>query len=169
VLLSNLPALVTHAIGLVDRFNQVFSDENVRAFHATLDNARLATERLPATMREIQEMAADMRRASKEVEGTAADLDRVTVAAAPEIKAVLLNVRHVTESLANASDHLDRFVADNEPGFSRFTNQSLPEFEQLLRESRAAASEFRDLSRALKQNPSQLLYESSHRGVEVPR
>ena len=169
VLLSNLPALVTHAIGLVDRFNKVFSDENVRAFHATLDNARLATERLPATMREIQEMAADMRRASKEVEGTAADLDRVTVAAAPEIKAVLLNVRHVTESLANASDHLDRFVADNEPGFSRFTNQSLPEFEQLLRESRAAASEFRDLSRALKQNPSQLLYESSHRGVEVPR
>jgi phospholipid/cholesterol/gamma-HCH transport system substrate-binding protein len=169
VLLSNLPALVTHAVGLVDRFNQVFSDENVRAFHATLDNARLATERLPATMREIQEMAADMRRASKEVEGTAADLDRVTVAAAPEIKAVLLNVRHVTESLANASDHLDRFVADNEPGFSRFTNQSLPEFEQLLRESRAAASEFRDLSRALKQNPSQLLYEPSYHGIEVPK
>ncbi len=169
VLLSSLPALVTHAVGLVDRFNQVFSDENVRAFQVTLDNARLATERLPATVREIQEMATDMRRASKEVEGAAADLDRVTAAAAPEIKAALLNVRHVTESLASTSEHLDRFVADNEPGISRFANQSLPEFEQLLRESRAAASDFRDLSRALKQNPSQLLYESSHRGVEVPR
>jgi phospholipid/cholesterol/gamma-HCH transport system substrate-binding protein len=169
VLLSSLPALVTHAVGLVDRFNQVFSDENVRAFHVTLDNARLATEHFPAAVREIQEMAADMRRASKEVEGTAADLDRVTVAAAPEIKAALLNVRHVTESLASTSDHLDRFVAANEPDISRFTKQSLPEFEQLLRESRAAASDFRDLSRALKQNPSQLLYESSYRGVQVPR
>jgi ABC-type transporter Mla subunit MlaD len=67
------------------------------------------------------------------------------------------------------SDQLDRFVAENEPGLARFTNQSLPEFERLLRESRAAAHDFRDLSRSLKQNPSQLLYEPSYRGVEVPR
>ncbi len=65
--------------------------------------------------------------------------------------------------------NLDRFVAENEPGFSRFTSQSLPEFEQLLRESRDAARDFRDLSRSLKQNPSQLLYESNYHGVEVPQ
>ncbi len=47
VLLSSLPALATHPIELVDRFNRVFSDENVRAFKATLDNARAASERLP--------------------------------------------------------------------------------------------------------------------------
>jgi hypothetical protein len=49
VLLSNLPALTTHLVELADRFNQVFSDENVRSFKATLDNARIASERLPAT------------------------------------------------------------------------------------------------------------------------
>ena len=59
-------------------------------------------------------------------------------------------------------------MADNEVGLSRFTRQSLPEFEQLLRESRQAARDFRDLSRSLKQNPSQLIYESNYRGVEVP-
>ena len=88
---------------------------------------------------------------------------------APDVEAALANVRHVTESLAATSDHLDRFVADNEPGLSRFANQSLPQFEQLLRESRAAARDFRDLSRSLKQNPSQLLYETNSRGVQVPR
>ena len=41
--------------------------------------------------------------------------------------------------------------------------------DQLLRESRDAARDFRDLSRSLKQNPSQLIYESTYRGVEVPR
>ncbi len=97
------------------------------------------------------------------------DLHGLAKVTAPDVEAALANVRHVTESLAATSDHLDRFVADNEPGLSRFANQSLPQFEQLLRESRAAARDFRDLSRSLKQNPSQLLYETNSRGVEVPR
>jgi phospholipid/cholesterol/gamma-HCH transport system substrate-binding protein len=169
VLLSSLPALATHAIDLVDHFNQVFSDENVRAIHVTLENARLASEGLPATVRDIHQLVADMQRASHEVEEAASDLHHLATETGPDLKAALSNVRHVTESLATTSDNLDRFVADNEPGISRFTNQSLPEFEQLLRESRAAARDFRDLSRTLKQNPSQLLYQSNYRGVEVPK
>jgi phospholipid/cholesterol/gamma-HCH transport system substrate-binding protein len=169
VLLSSLPELATHAIALVDHFNQVFSNDNVRAISVTLENTRLASEHLPATVHDMQELVADMRRASREVEGAAADLRGVVTDTAPDIKVALANVRHLTESLASTSDSLNRFIADNEPGISRFTNQSLPELEQLLRESRAAAIDFGDLSRALKQNPSQLLYESSRRGVEVPK
>jgi phospholipid/cholesterol/gamma-HCH transport system substrate-binding protein len=169
LLLSSLPALATHAIELVDHFNQVFSDDNVRAIHSMLENARLASERLPPTLRGIQDLVADVRRASQEIEVAAADLHGIAKVTAPDIEAALANVRHVTESLAETSDHLDRFVVDNEPGLSRFANQSLPQLEQLLRESRAAARDFRDLSRSLKQNPSQLLYETNSRGVEVPR
>jgi phospholipid/cholesterol/gamma-HCH transport system substrate-binding protein len=169
VLLSSLPALATHTVELVDRLNRVFSDNNVRAFEATLDSARLASERLPETVRDLQGLVADMRRASQEVEGAAADLHGITNAAAPNIEVALANVRHVTEKLADTSDSLDRFVTQNEPGLSRFTGQSLPELEQLLRESREAARDFRDLSRSLKQNPSQLFYESNYRGVELPK
>jgi phospholipid/cholesterol/gamma-HCH transport system substrate-binding protein len=169
LLLSSLPALATHAIELVDHFNQVFSDENVRDIHSTLENARLASARLPATLRHLQAMVGDMRRASEEIRGVAADLHGIATEAAPAIKASLSNVRSATLRLDSTSDRLERFVADNEPGISRFTNQGLPEFEQLLRESRAAARDFRDLSRALKQNPSQLLYEPNYRGVEVPK
>ena len=73
VLLSNLPALTTNLVELADRFNQVFSDENVRSFKATLDNARLASERLPGTLREVQELVADVRHATQEVQGAAAE------------------------------------------------------------------------------------------------
>src|SRR5450631_4654070 len=69
VLLSSLPALATHAIELVDHFNQVFSDDNVRAIHAMLENARLASARLPATLRDLQAMVGDMRRASEVIRG----------------------------------------------------------------------------------------------------
>lgn len=169
VLLSSLPALATHAIELVDHFNQVFSDDNVRAIHITLENARLASERLPIAVRGVEDLVADARHASHEIEAVASDLHGVTQGMGPNVEAALANVRHVTENLAATSDHLDRFITDNEPGLSRFANQSLPQLEQLLRESRAAARDFRDLSRSLKQNPSQLLYETNSRGVEVPR
>jgi phospholipid/cholesterol/gamma-HCH transport system substrate-binding protein len=169
VLLSNLPALSTHLVELADRFNQVFSDENVRAFKATLDNARLASEGLPATVREVQVLVAEVRHTNLEVQGAAADLRGIEVHAAPEIESAITNILHVSDNLSKTSDQLEHFIADNEPGVSRFTHQSLPEFEQLLRESRQAARDFRDLSRSLKQNPSQLIYEPNYRGVEVAR
>jgi len=169
VLLSNLPQLTTHLVELVVHFNEVFSDENVHSFRATLENARLASERLPATIREAQDLLADVRHMTQEVQGAAADLRAIEAHAAPDVETAIANVRHLTENLAKTSDRLDQFIADNEPGVSRFTHQSLPEFEQLLRESRQAARDFRDLSRSLKQNPSQLIYEPNYRGVEVAK
>jgi phospholipid/cholesterol/gamma-HCH transport system substrate-binding protein len=168
-ILSSLPQIATRMIELLGRFNQVFSDDNVRAFHETLTNVRDTSARLPETVRETQLLVADLRRASHEVESVAADLHGITRQAAPDLEATLANVRHVTDRLADTSDHLDQFVVENAPGFSRFTKQSLPQFEQLLRESREAARDFRDLSLSLKENPSQLLYESSRHGVELPR
>jgi phospholipid/cholesterol/gamma-HCH transport system substrate-binding protein len=169
VLLSSLPALTTHLVEVADRLNQIFSDDNVRAFKATLDNTRLASERLPGTLHEVQEMLVDVRQAAQEVEGAAADLRKIEAHTAPDLESAIANVRQVSENLAKTSDRLDHFVADNAPNVTRFTHQSLPEFERLLRESREAARDFRDLSRSLKQNPSQLIYEPNYRGVEVAK
>jgi phospholipid/cholesterol/gamma-HCH transport system substrate-binding protein len=164
-----LPALTTHLVELADRFNQVFSDENVRSFKATLDNARLASERLPDTVREVEGLVAEVRRTSEEVQGAAAGLRGIEAHAAPDIQSAVANIKQMSDHLAKTSDRLEHFVEDNEPEVSRFTQQSLPEFEQLLRESRQAARDFRDLSRSLKQNPSQLLYEPNYRGVQVAK
>jgi phospholipid/cholesterol/gamma-HCH transport system substrate-binding protein len=169
VLLSNLPTLATHLVELVDRVDQVFSDENVRNFKATLDNARLASERLPGTIREVQALVASVRDTTQEVKGAVADLRGIEAHAGPDLESAVTNIRHVSDNLEKSSDLLEHFVADNEPVLSRFTQQSLPELEQLLRESRQAARDFRDLSRSLKQNPSQLIYEPKYRGVEVAK
>jgi phospholipid/cholesterol/gamma-HCH transport system substrate-binding protein len=169
VLLSNLPALTTHLVELADHFNQVFSDENVRSLKATLENARLASEHLPNTVREVQLLVADVRGATQSVQGTVAELRGVIQQDAPDLNAALANIRQISDNLAKTTQRLNSFVAENEPGVSRFTRQSLPELEQLLRESRQAVRDFRDLSRSLKRDPSQLIYESTYRGIEVPK
>jgi phospholipid/cholesterol/gamma-HCH transport system substrate-binding protein len=169
VLLSNLPELTTHLVELADHFNQVFSDANVRSLKATLENVRLASERLPDTVREAQELLVEVRRTTQEVQGTVAELRGLITEGSPDLKAAFANIRQISDNLAKTTTRLNSFVTENEPGYSRFSKQSLPEFEQLLRESRQAVRDFRDLSRSLKQNPSQLIYESNYRGIEVPK
>ena len=114
-------------------------------------------------------MVADIRHASADVDSAAADLRSVTNSVAPDLKSTLANARRMTDSLASASEHLNHFVSQNEPALSRFTEQSLPELERLLRESRDAARDFRDLAHSLKEDPSQVLYQPNDLGVEVPR
>ena len=169
VLLSNLPALTTHLVELADHFNEIFSDDSVRTLKATLENARLASERFPDTVRQAQQLLIEVRRTTQEVQGTVAELHGLITEESPDLKAAFANIRQISDNLAKTTTRLNSFVAENEPGYSRFSKQSLPEFEQLLRESRQAVRDFRDLSRSLKQNPSQLIYESNYRGIEVPK
>ncbi|MGO9716984.1 MAG: MlaD family protein [Steroidobacteraceae bacterium] len=169
VLLSNLPALAARTSELVDHLNQVFSDENVRDLKATVNGVRRMSERLPETVQEVKQLVVDMRNTSHEVQSAVADLHGLIASTAPDVKLAVAKVRDTTENLASVSAHLDRFVTENEPALSQFTTEGLPQFEQLLREAQDASREFGDLSRSLKQDPSQLLYESNYRGVELPK
>jgi phospholipid/cholesterol/gamma-HCH transport system substrate-binding protein len=169
VLLSNLPALTAHLVELADHFNQIFSDENVHAIEETLDNLRLTSERLPNTVREVQELLTEVRHTTREVQGTVVELRSLVTEARPELSAAIANMLKISDNLAKTTERLNSFVEQNEPGVSRFAQQSLPEFEQLLRETRQAVRDFRDLSRSLKRNPSQLIYEPTYHGIEVPK
>jgi phospholipid/cholesterol/gamma-HCH transport system substrate-binding protein len=165
--LRSLPALANHATDLVDHMDQVFSEENVKNFKALLANTRVASDKAPVLVHEIEDLVANLRHTSDEVDTAAADFDRVTNDA--DIKTSLANIRRISDNLASATDRLNEFVSKNEPALSRFTGQGLPELERLLHESRAAVRDIRDLSRSLQQNPGELLYESNYHGVEVPR
>src|SRR3984957_10103379 len=91
VLLSNLPALTANLVELADRFNQVFSDENVRSIKATLENGRLPSERLPDTVREVQGLVADVRSTALEVKGAAAGLRGIEEHSAPDLESAIGN------------------------------------------------------------------------------
>jgi ABC-type transporter Mla subunit MlaD len=112
---------------------------------------------------------AELRRTTQEVQGTVAELHSLVTKGSPDLEASFANIRRISDNLASTTASLNGFVTENEPGVSRFTKQSLPELEKLLRESRQAVREFRDLSRSLKRDPSQLIYESTYRGIEVSK
>jgi phospholipid/cholesterol/gamma-HCH transport system substrate-binding protein len=111
----------------------------------------------------------ELRHATQELTDTASSTRSMVQAAGPEIVSAVKRARTVADNLANATERLDRLVEENRQDVRAFTRDGLPELERFLREGRAAAQDIRELSRSLRENPSQLLYEPPQRGVEIPQ
>lgn len=169
IFLSSVPDLVGQATEVVERAGRLLSDQNLKSVSVTLANVERATTTLPATLQEIEGLAKDLRGTAGEIRATTASIRSATDAAGPDLRLALSRMQTVADNLAKATSRLDSLISDNQRDLRAFTRDGLPEFERLLRDGREAAAEIRDLSRSLRENPSQLLYQPAERGVEIPR
>ncbi len=167
-LLSSLPTLVGRATVLIDRVNGLFSDANLTAFNETVENIHASSKGLPQTAARVAALVDELKSTVKVINSAAADLQGMTTDARPQVQQSLQQIDQIGANLARASERLDKLVAGSETQLGHFTDQGLFQLERLLRDSRAAAREFRELSRSLKENPSQFLYEPHQSGVDVP-
>jgi len=168
-LLASLPELVGRATEVVDRASRVLSDDNIMAFSKTLQNIDKASATLPGAIRDAAVVLADLKATLVDVRTAAAGARQLIDSSGPDLAAAAERFRKISENLANTTANLDRLMTDHREDLGLFLRDSLPEIERLLRDSRSAAQEFRELSRSLKSDPSQLLYEPSYKGVEIPR
>ncbi len=83
--------------------------------------------------------------------------------------AAVARLRASAEHLASASEQLDGMLTEDRGAVHGFVQESLPQIDALLRDSREAAREFEQLSRSLRENPAQLLYQPPSAAVEIPR
>jgi phospholipid/cholesterol/gamma-HCH transport system substrate-binding protein len=169
VFVSSLPEVAGRLGELSTRANRLLSDDNIAAISRLAASLDRAGSTLPQMARDAGALIADLRGATSEARTV---IDKVRVAsetAAPDLAAALARLRTTADHLATASNQLDGLIADNRQAIGGFMHQGLPEIEALARDGRAAAREFQELSRSLRQNPSQLLYEPLAGGVEVPQ
>jgi phospholipid/cholesterol/gamma-HCH transport system substrate-binding protein len=168
--LASLPDLVGRAAEVADRASRVLSNENIASFTSTMQSIEKSAATLPQTMRDAQEVVAavqaDQRRLARRRQAAPA---RSSTASGPDLAAASERIRKISENLAATTANLDKLMNEHREDLGLFLRDSLPEMERLVRDSRQAAQEFRELSRSLKADPSQLLYEPSYRGVEIPR
>ncbi len=169
VLLASLPDLVGLASDVADRAARMLSDKNIASVSNALANIDKASSTLPQTLQEVKTLVAELRDAASEVREVAKQANNVVSTAGPEVTTALTRVRTVADNLATASENLDKLVGENRQDIRSFTREGLPELERFLREGRSAAREFRDLSRSLREDPSQILYQPPQQGVTIPR
>lgn len=167
--IASLPELMSKANSLLERVGRVLSDDNLKALSGTLADIRTASAGLPQTSREVTKLVEEMQSTVVEIHSAAQELRGLTTDSRPEILAAVQKVGKVADDLASASARIDRFTQNSEVQLGHFANNGLFELERLVRETRSAAREFRDLSRSLKENPSQILYEPPAGGVEIAK
>ena len=167
--LASLPDLVGRASEVADRAARVLSDENLAAFSNTMRSIEQSAATLPATMRDASAVVAEFKATVVDVRAAAAGARTLIDTSGPDLATAAERIRKISENLATTTANLDRLLTDHREDLGLFLRDSLPEMERLVRDSRQAAQEFRELSRSLKADPSQLLYEPTYRGVEIPR
>ena len=85
-----------------------------------------------------------------------------------QLKATLGSLQQTSQHVDQLAQDIDRLVVSNEARTQDLLSQGGEGFKQLLDESRQTAIAIRRLSDRLEQNPSQLLYQPSTRGTELP-
>ncbi len=166
---SGLPELVTDATRVTRRLNLLLGEENLAAIHASLGNLRAATEPLPATSREFAQLVIELRGVVADAHEVMRSARHLLQTTEPELSATASRLREAGEHLAAVSDRVDRLLQRHEADIDRFAGQGLDEIQQLARQSRDALAEVEALARAVKENPSRLLYEPAPAGVEIQR
>ena len=101
--------------------------------------------------------------------GAAAGIRGIAEDSRPQVKHALEGMSAAADNLSKAAEQVNKFVTGAEGQVAHLSEHGLFELERLLRDARAAANEFRDLSRSLKQTPSQLMFEKPASGMEIPR
>jgi phospholipid/cholesterol/gamma-HCH transport system substrate-binding protein len=166
--LSSLPTLTARLNELVDRSTKVLSDKNIAGVGHLVLNLEQASARLPHTAGNIDKLVDEVRATINDAHQVITELHAATRTASVDFVAAVQRLRATSDNLERATGRLDAFVAENRDQLSGFVRSDLPQIELLLRDGRAAAQEIRDLSRSLREDPSQLIYEPASAGVVIP-
>jgi len=167
--LSSLPDLAGSVAVLLERAQEIFSPENSQALADMVKSLHEVSRGLPATMQRVDALLGSMNRTSDEVRQLATQLKTSVADFTPQVQQLAERVNGTAAHLEQASRGIESFVAENRAGIAQFTQDGLPQLQRTLEEARNAAEAFQELSRSLKENPSQLLYQPAPRGVKVKK
>src|SRR5580693_80286 len=156
--LSSLPQLTVRLNALVDRTSRVLSDQNIGNLDRVLANLDKVTAELPHSIANADGLVTDLRSTINDAHREINDIHAATQSVSVDFVAAVQKLRATSDNLAHVSGSVDAFLEENRDQLNAFVRGGLPQIELLLRDSRAAAQEIRDLSRSLRDNPSQLIY-----------
>lgn len=167
--LSSLPEIAGSAAELLNRAQEIFSPENSTALANMVKNLHQATVDLPDTMKRVNELVGSLNSTSSEVRQLANRMNGAADELRPEIAQLAQRLNRTADNLERTSQGIEAFVSENRPGVTAFAQDGLPQLQRTLDEARAAAAEFAELSRQLKDDPSRLIYQPVERGVKVKK
>lgn len=193
--IKGLPQLQKNLNYLVERANQALSDENLQIFSAILANANQVTvdanrvfsdknisnlsaflENLNKTAEAGPALVADIRQSTVRLNRLLDHMDELVSNNEADLTGSISDLRRTLDNISKMSNHYSRLAVqlnqmadDNQQQINSLIADGGHDLKQLLIESRKTATTVRRLTEKLEKNPSQLLYERTPDGIQLPR
>lgn len=154
-LLNNAPQLLERLSTLTERLTELLNDENQQSFAAILNNV----ERLSGALSDRSpEIAATLAEARVAVQRTGVAVEQMGKLAATtdamlneEGRPLMADLRKSVQAATRSIDTLDKTIAEAQPGVRTFSQQTMPEVSQLVRDLREMSRSFRGVAEKLDQ------------------
>jgi phospholipid/cholesterol/gamma-HCH transport system substrate-binding protein len=154
-LLNNAPQLLERLSTLTERLTELLNDKNQRSFSNILNNidrvSGALADRGPEIAATLAETRITVQKAGTAVEEIGKLAGTTNALLDGEGRPLMADLRKSIQS-ANASiDTLNATIADARPGVQAFSNQTMPEVGQLVRDLREMSRSFRAVAEKLDQ------------------
>lgn len=155
---SALQNIADTANRLVERMDQVLSEENVKRIADTLEHLRGVTGSIDAKNADIQQLIVNARMASEDLRktlqttnGAVARIDREVVSQLP---AMMDKLDRAASALESASHNADALIAENRAPLNSFSRDGLQQLGPTLSELRSLIRDVRQVANGLDRNPA---------------
>ncbi|BAV65227.1 MlaD family protein [Sphingobium cloacae] len=154
-LLNNAPQLLERLSTLTERLTELLSDKNQQSIAGILANVEKVTGALSDRSPEIAATLAEARIAVQRTGIAAENIGKLAATTDSllndEGRPLMGDLRKSVQSATRSIDTLDKTIAEAQPGVHAFSNQTMPEVNQLVRDLREMSRAFRGIAEKLDQ------------------
>lgn len=154
-LLNTAPELLERVTTLVERLTEMLSDRNQESIAGILENVREISRNLAERSPEIAATLAEARTAIRQAGAAADEIGRLAsttnATLNEEGRPLVADLRRTLQSAQTSLNQLEGAVSDVRPGLRNFSEQTMPEVDQLLRDLQATSDSLRQISDRLNQ------------------
>jgi phospholipid/cholesterol/gamma-HCH transport system substrate-binding protein len=154
-LLNNAPQLLERLSTLTERLTELLNDKNQQSIAGILANVERVSGALADRSPEIAATLAEARVAVQRTGIAAEQIGRLAATTdsllTDEGKPLVADLRKSVQSATRSIDTLDKTIAEAQPGVRAFSNQTMPEVNQLVRDLREMSRAFRGVAEKLDQ------------------
>lgn len=154
-LLNTAPELLERVSTLTERLTELLSDRNQESLAGILDNMEEVSRALAERSPEIAATLAEARIAIRQAGDAAERFGRLANTSERLLnedgRPLVNDLRHTIRSAETSMRNLDTLLNEARPGVQAFSNQTLPEVGQLIRDLRATSESLRAITDRLNQ------------------
>lgn len=154
-ILNTAPELLERISTLTDRLTQLLSAQNQESIAGILANvesmSRSLAERSPEIAATLAEARIAIRQAGEAAERAGALMGSTERLVNEDGRPLVNDLRHTMRAAEQAMQNLETLLAEARPGVNAFTEQTLPEIGQTMRDLRETSESLRAVTNRLEQ------------------